>query len=100
MASQYDLLSFVGSDIDEVKMDHLTFFKVFHQLGGLEEALRYDLVLEHDPNQSALLLPVSHNEENLLGIMNTQNNTAAMRAFAYVEQMRSELKQLTAEGLL
>jgi hypothetical protein len=24
------MLSYVGSDIDEVKMDHLTFFKIFH----------------------------------------------------------------------
>ncbi len=30
LASQYDMLSYVGSDIDEVKMDHLTFFKIFH----------------------------------------------------------------------
>jgi len=42
LASQYDMLSYVGSEIDEVKMDHLTFFKIFHQLPAIEENLRFD----------------------------------------------------------
>lgn len=48
LASQYDMLSYVGSDIDEVKMDHLTFFKIFHSLPALEENLRFDHVTELD----------------------------------------------------
>ena len=31
LATQYDMLSYVGSEIDEVKMDHLTFFKLFNK---------------------------------------------------------------------
>ena len=42
LATQYDMLSYVGSDIDEVKMDHLTFFKIFHSLNRVEETIRYD----------------------------------------------------------
>lgn len=30
LATQYDMLSYVGSEIDEVKMDHLTFFKIYN----------------------------------------------------------------------
>ena len=37
MASEYDMLSFVGSDIDEVKMDHLTFFKIYHTVSSKDE---------------------------------------------------------------
>lgn len=67
LASQYDMLSYVGSEIDEVKMDHYTFFRIFHSLPALEEAARFDLATELDTAQQALLLPVSHNNENLLG---------------------------------
>jgi hypothetical protein len=67
LASQYDMLSYVGSEIDEVKMDHYTFFRIFHSLPALEEALRYDQVTELDTNQKALFLPVSAQNENLLG---------------------------------
>jgi len=28
------MLSFVGSEIDEIKMDHLTFFKIFNKTWG------------------------------------------------------------------
>lgn len=48
LASQYDMLSYVGSDIDEVKMDHLTFFKIFHSLPAIEESMRYDQAIELD----------------------------------------------------
>ncbi len=49
MASQYDMLSYVvGSDFDEVKMDHLTFFKIFHQLQSLEDNIKFDDVVEKD----------------------------------------------------
>lgn len=98
MASQYDMLSYVGSDIDEVKMDHFTFFKIFHSLPKLEENLRFDQVIELDSKQSSLLLPVSHNEENLLGINNVYNSTGPMRGLAYMEQMRTELKHLVGEA--
>jgi hypothetical protein len=59
LASQYDMLSYVGSDIDEVKMDHLTFFKIFHSLPALEENLRFDHVTELDIKQQAILMPVT-----------------------------------------
>ena len=62
------MLSYVGSDIDEVKMDHLTFFKIFHSLNAVEDALRFDHVTELDINQQSILMPVSHGEENLLGV--------------------------------
>jgi hypothetical protein len=55
LASQYDMLSYVGSEIDEVKMDHLTFFKIFHQLSGIEETMRYDHLVELDLKQKHLL---------------------------------------------
>lgn len=48
LASQYDMLSYVGSDIDEVKMDHLTFFRIFHQLPSIEENIRFDHAIELD----------------------------------------------------
>lgn len=34
LANQYDMLSYVGSEIDEVKMDHLTFVKIYNQYWG------------------------------------------------------------------
>jgi hypothetical protein len=48
LASQYDMLSYVGSDIDEVKMDHLTFFQIYHSLSTLEDTIRFDLQVEYD----------------------------------------------------
>ena len=48
LATQYDMLSYVGSDIDEVKMDHLTFFKIFHSLSSVEETVRFDQSIETD----------------------------------------------------
>ena len=60
MASQYDMLSYVvGSDFDEVKMDHLTFFKIFHQLQSREDSIRFDEIVEKDWKQAAILMPVS-----------------------------------------
>ena len=53
------MLSYVGSDIDEVKMDHLIFFKIFHKLPSNEETLRYDQIIELDVKQQALLMSVS-----------------------------------------
>ena len=61
------MLSYVGSEIDEVKMDHYTFFRIFHSLPALEDNLRYDHATELDVKQQALLLPVSAQGENLLG---------------------------------
>ena len=49
MASQYDMLSYVGSEIDEIKMDHLSFFKLFHQAMNSEESNEFDRFLEIDP---------------------------------------------------
>lgn len=51
LASQYDMLSYVGSEIDEVKMDHYTFFRIFHSLPALEDNLRYDQAIELDVKQ-------------------------------------------------
>jgi hypothetical protein len=42
------MLSYVGSEIDEVKMDQLTFFRIFHHLPQIEETLRFDQVIELD----------------------------------------------------
>lgn len=72
MANEYDMLSFVGSDIDEVKMDHLTFFKIFHQ-GQLLEDQPLDYIFETDPAISSLKhafpsqdwLPLIYNSGNL-----------------------------------
>lgn len=64
LATQYDMLSYVGSDIDEVKMDHLTFFKLYNKHWGanydgnkedLLENLELNNVLEHDSQKDALL---------------------------------------------
>lgn len=68
LASQYDMLSYVGSDIDEVKMDHYTFFRLFHSLAAIEETIRFDQVVELDANQQALIMPISANDDNLLGM--------------------------------
>jgi len=68
LASQYDMLSYVGSEIDEVKMDHYTFFRIFHSLNALEDNLRYDHATELDAKHQSLLLPVSSQGENLLGL--------------------------------
>ena len=42
------MLSYVGSEIDEVKMDQLTFFRIFHHLPQLEETIRFDHAIELD----------------------------------------------------
>lgn len=55
LASQYDMLSYVGSEIDEVKMDHLSFFKLYHLLQNAEESISYNLTVEFDKKQHALL---------------------------------------------
>lgn len=55
LASQYDMLSYVGSDIDDVKMDHLTFFKIFHSMADWEAKVEMDKLIEYDTNFAALL---------------------------------------------
>ena len=53
------MLSDVGSEIDEVKMDHLTFFKVFHSLAGGEERMRFERVVEMDVGVQGVMKTVS-----------------------------------------
>ncbi len=60
LASQYDMLSFVGSDIDEVKMDHLSFFKLYHLSQDSEKTQNYNLCVEYDQKQNALLQPIPY----------------------------------------
>lgn len=59
MATEYDMLSYVGSDIDEIKMDHLTFFKLFHQVQSTEN--KHDLIkfLETDNKLKGILSHLS-----------------------------------------
>lgn len=67
LASQYDMLSYVGSDIDEVKMDHLSFFRLFHELQTYEDSIRMEQQLEFDPWVKSLLLPLDQTNFGLLG---------------------------------
>lgn len=62
------MLTNVGNNIDDVNMDHLTFFKIFHSLPALEDSLRFDHVVELDIKQQAILMPVTYGDENLLGL--------------------------------
>lgn len=52
------MLSYVGSDIDEVKMDHLSFFRLFHELQGFEDAIKMEQQLEYDPWVKSMILPL------------------------------------------
>ena len=66
LATQYDMLSYVGSEIDEVKMDHLTFFKIYNQLWNplwLPESFEYKLeqMLEIDQDIQSLLTNIDNN---------------------------------------
>lgn len=80
LASQYDMLSYVGSDIDEVKMDHLSFFRLFHELTGYEEAIKMEQQLEYDPWVKSLTLPIDPNGFGLLGIPSHLSNTEDYRS--------------------
>lgn len=99
LASQYDMLSYVGSEIDEVKMDHLTFFKIFHRLPGIEESMRYDLLVEQDRKQKHFLAPVSKDDDNLLGAQSLVNNTGILKTLAISDQLRKDLHELIKETL-
>jgi hypothetical protein len=85
------MLSYVGSDIDEVKMDHLTFFKIFHQLPQIEETIRFDHAIELDTKQQALLRPIGLGEDNLLGAASLPNNTWTIKTLAFADQLRKDL---------
>ncbi len=98
LASQYDMLSYVGSEIDEVKMDHLTFFKIFHQLPSIEDAIRFDHVVELDTKQQALLKPIGLGEDNLLTAQSLQNNTFVIKTLAFAEQLRQDLHEVIIES--
>ena len=100
LASQYDMLSYVGSDIDEVRMDHLTFFKIFHSLGQLESKIRYDQVVELDTAQKSLLMPLGRNNDNLLGQSTLERNIGVLKTLADSEQFREDFKLLVSESLL
>ena len=77
------MLSYVvGSDFDEVKMDHLTFFKIFHQLQSLEDNIKFEEIVEKDWKQASLLMPISQGEENLLGCQAITNNTGVVKTLA------------------
>jgi hypothetical protein len=79
------MLSYVGSEIDEMKMDHLTFFKIYHTLQSHEDNIRYDQLVSLDIKQQALLMPVSAGQENLLGISNLYNSTGVVKALALLD---------------
>ena len=57
MASQYTEMF---QDIDEVKMDHLTFFRIFHSLSQFEEQTRFDTAVEWDVYQAATIMNVAY----------------------------------------
>lgn len=79
------MLSYVGSEIDELKMDHLTFFKIFHQLPQFEEKVRFDHIVELDTKQQALLQPIGFGGENLLGTHYYPNKILTVKSLAFAE---------------
>jgi hypothetical protein len=93
------MLSYVGSEIDEVKMDHLTFFKVFHQLPGIEETIRFDHTIELDTKQQALLKPIGFGEENLMLATSLANNSWILKTLAFSDQLRKDLHELVQESV-
>lgn len=65
MATEYDMLSYVGSDIDEIKMDHLTFFKLFHQVQSMENKQNMIKYLETDSVLKCVMNPMVQPLDNL-----------------------------------
>lgn len=104
LANQYDMLSFVGSDIDEVKMDHLTFFKIFHQKWGVADQgngdLPFDFILEKDTRLSSLLDPYEGNKVplGLLGFSVPCNQINHVKCLAFCDELRQNFRDLFAES--
>ncbi len=100
LASQYDMFTYVGSDIDEVKMDHLTFFKIFHSLTSNEEKIRFDRIVEYDHKLASALFSYNQKDENLLGEGYLINNNQILRSLAFASQLQTEFHALLKESLL
>ncbi|CDW73308.1 UNKNOWN [Stylonychia lemnae] len=114
LATQYDMLSFVGSDIDEIKMDHLTFFKIFNRLwGGVSdnnaynnketfELIEYEKVLETDPAVQSLFKNLDFNDENhtILNMKLPYQHKNQLKSLAHFKLLSQDLDALVSECLL
>ncbi len=71
------MLSYVGSDIDEIQMDNLTFLKLQSSVLGRESELELMHMFETDLNNSLLLSMVepatSHAMEMFIGLENSNS---------------------------
>ena len=79
-------------------MDHLTFFRIFHQLPSIEENIRFDQAVELDTKQKALLKPIGFGEENLLLASSLSNNSWTIKTLAFADQLRMDLHELILES--
>ena len=56
LATEYNMLSFVGSDIDDFKMDEYSYLKLVRQIqNGTDDSKPINLMVELDTHQSCLL---------------------------------------------
>lgn len=100
MATEYDMLSFVGSEIDEINMDHLSFLQLSFQ-GSNRQRQEIHKYLERDPRTYGVLSQVVQPlGAQILGMGVNISKVTQMRTLAFLNQTIDKLKLLASEATL